>query len=392
MLSEDPLRQVNLLMQCLNQDKKRIGILLGAGCPFSIKNDAGKPLIPDIKGLTEIVKSKICDGEKDVNWDNICKQLKEDGIDEYNIEDILSRVRGLRDYAGNGEVRGLSKVVLDELENKICQEIKACVSQKLPNKATPFHNLATWIGLIDRSEPIEIFTTNYDLLIEQAHEDLRVPFFDGFIGTCHPFFDPYSIELDKLPSRWARLWKIHGSINWRSDKVDGYLKVYRTDPEKGGDVVIHPSHLKYDQSRKMPYLAMMERLRRFLITSPSILIIIGYSFGDQHLNDVIVQSIQGSPSTAVFALMYGSLSNYENAISLAEERSNLSLIAEDGAIIGTKQFHWKELQEMPESELSKEIIEWKNDPLDETCFKAYVKLGDFQSFGMFLQEISGALD
>jgi len=388
-MSDDPERLANQLLQCLTQDKKPIGLLLGAGCPYSIKDESNKPLIPDIKGLTEAVKERLnSKGCKD-HWGIIYSQLEEDGLAEPNIEDILSRVRGLKEYVGIGTVRGLNKVALEGLESDICNEIVDCVRKELPDKNTPYHNLASWIGSIDRAYSVEIFTTNYDLLIEQAFEDLRIPFFDGFVGARQPFFDAYAVEFDALPSRWAKLWKVHGSINWRGEIVDDGFKVWRTDTEKGGDVVIHPSHLKYDQSRKMPYLAMMDRLRKFLSTPSSALIIVGYSFGDQHLNDVIVQSLQGSPSTAVFALMYGQLSNYEEAVNLAKERANLTVIGKNGVMIGTKEQYWKKLDEEPEPIVPAGAVEWSKSTEKGDSWEASFKLGDFVSFGAFLQDIAG---
>jgi hypothetical protein len=376
------------LLQCLIQDKKPLGILLGAGCPYSIKDSADKPLIPDISGLTEVIKSKISGGDCSESWLNVCKQFSDDIGRSPNIEDILSRVRGLRDLAGTGQVRGLDKTKLENLEKKVCDEIKICADKKLISNSTPYHNLATWIGAIDRSEPVEVFTPNYDLLVEQAFEEVRLPYFDGFVGSNLPFFDPYAIEFDQLPPRWARLWKIHGSINWRSCTSDGGLKVWRSSVGEGGDVVIHPSHLKYEQSRKMPYLALMDRLRRFLSTPSSALVIIGYSFGDQHLNDVILQSLQGTPSAVAFALMFGPLSTNEKSVNIAKNRANMSLIAEDGAIIGTKQTVWKLVNEKSETSFP-EIIEWTSDAGGANSKKIHCNLGDFRCFGSFLQGISG---
>lgn len=392
-MDHDPERQANHLLQCLMQDKKPIGFLLGAGCPFSIKDGANNPLIPDIKGLTEIVSEKIRLGPNLKSWEMILAQLKDDGCVAPNIEDILSRVRGLIDYIGSGDIRGLKKEALIDLEEEICEEIINCVNKELPNKSTPYNNLGTWIGAVERSEPIEIFTTNYDLLLEQALEDHQIPFFDGFIGSKNPFFDPHAIESDKLPSRWARLWKIHGSINWRSTITNGNFKVWRAPASKvSGNAVIHPSHLKYEESRKMPYLAMMDRLKRFLGTPSSAFFIIGYSFRDQHLNYVIIEGLQGSPSSSAFALLYGPLSAYPNAISLAKDRGNLTLIAKDGAVIGTKEFLWKEGDSFPDSDLPKGTVEWVQDPSRKDIWKASFNLVDFKNFGDFLLDISGKRD
>ena len=134
---------------------------------------------------------------------------------------------------------------------------------------------------------------------------------------------------------------------------------------------------------------MMDRLKKFLNVSSSALVIIGYSFGDQHLNDVIIQGLQGAPTTIVFALMYGALGSCANATALARERGNLSVIAKDGAVIGTKEIRWLESEEKPESNLPAGAIEWSKETHEDTSWKPSVEIGDFRIFGTFLQDISG---
>lgn len=387
----DPERHASQLLQCLNQDKQKIALLLGAGCPYSVKQQDGTPFIPDIVGLTQLLNQILSSGKYESHWNNVCNQLREDRGKEPNIEEILGRVRGLRDYVGNDEVRGLNKNVLLDLEEIICNEIKECANKILPNERTPFHSLATWIGAINRQEPVEVFTTNYDLFLEQAFEAERIPYFDGFIGSSSPFFDAYSIENDKLPPRWARLWKIHGSINWRSSSSDGSFKVWRTDVEKGGNVVIHPSHLKYEESRKMPYLAMMDRLRKFVQTPSSVLIIIGYSFNDQHINDLLVEALQGTPSSAAFALLFDDLGCYPFAESLSVNRSNLSILSKNAAILGTNKYSWNSVTEIPSSNLPEGTIQWTKVDGETDIHNTTFHLGDFRLFALFLQQICGLI-
>jgi hypothetical protein len=382
----DPDRYINELLLCLNQDKKPIGLLLGAGCPFAIKTPTGDSLIPDIKGLKKKVYSNIKSTECGKLWKIIENVLKEEGVETPNIEQILSRVRGLSEYIGTDDLRGMDKSKLVNLEKKICEEIKNAMNTNLPEEITPYHQLANWIGAIQRNMPIEIFTTNYDLLMEIALEQLRIPFFDGFVGSHKPFFDPYAIEYDKLPPRWARLWKIHGSINWQTDGIS----VCRTNPDLcEGNLVIHPSHLKYEQSRKMPYLAMMDHLRGFLSISSGALIINGYSFGDQHLNDMLIQGLQGNPTMSAFALMYNDLENSSEVVEIAKKRGNLSVIATDGAVIGTREDNWKTESEKPDTYISQKYIDWSQSTVEKDKWEAKVRLGDFNVFGEFLQDITG---
>ena len=170
---------------------------------------------------------------------------------------------------------------LEKLDSDICDKIYELTQKTLSNNETAYHRIAAWVDAGSRTLSVELFTTNYDLLMEQALEDFRVPYFDGFAGVRKPFFDLRAMEEDKLPPRWARLWKLHGSINWFQDSNGAVFR--GTSGEAKARRVIHPSHLKFDESRRMPYLAMIDRLRAFLKQPSSVLVICGYSFRDDHI-------------------------------------------------------------------------------------------------------------
>lgn len=243
----------------------------------------------------------------------------------------------------------------------------------------------------------EIFTTNYDILIEQALERQQVPYFDGFVGSARPFFDQRAIEDGEIPKRWSRLWKLHGSINWRYNKTS--KAVVRSEHEADGDeLLIHPSHMKYDESRRMPYFVMIDRLRTFLRHKerPVALIILGYSFGDQHLNEAIVESLKANASSACFALQYGKLADYPDGVALAKANGNLSLMAYDGAVIRRRQGPWVA---NPATDISKLTTTFEKLPLPAggggvTVDPADLPQpcnflgGDFKRFGDFLDELS----
>ena len=245
MMIEDPRRQLGYLQQCLSSDKKPLGLFLGAGCPMAIRPDGEKyaPLIPDIAGITQSVCKNL---EKQPEYQPLIEivenHLEKDGCVNMTVEDMLTHIRSLRSVAGHDTVRGLSAEDLDKLDDAICQHIHQLVDKRLPNTETPYHHTASWVDAARRGNPVEIFTTNYDLLMEQAFEDSRVPYFDGFAGARQPFFDLLSMEEDMLPPRWARLWKLHGSINWYQVAGKGVFR--GTSKEEGGSRrVIHPSHL-----------------------------------------------------------------------------------------------------------------------------------------------------
>lgn len=332
---DDPARQLSLLKQILSSDKKPLGIFLGAGCPAAIRStDDGAALIPDVSGITNIVRAKLAESS------DYCRLLRKlddhftmDGHINPTVEDILTHVRSLRIVAGNDEVRGLSAESLDLLDDQICQLIHVVTNQALPNAETAYHRLAAWVGGSRRSDPVEIFTTNYDMLMEQAFEAVRIPYFDGFSGVQRPFFDLRGMEEDSLPARWARLWKLHGSINWYQTPEQAVFRS-TADGHSASKRVIHPSHLKYQESRRLPYLAMFDRLRAFLKQPTAAMVICGYSFRDFHVNEVIVQGLEATPSAVAFALIKSGLARYPHAIELARKRPNLNLLGRDGAVIG----------------------------------------------------------
>ena len=299
----DPIRHLEYLRQSLSQDNKPIGFFLSAGCPLAVPMKNGEwPLIPDIKKLTEWVRAELKDDE---TFKLLIKELEKAKIDINNIEDILSFIRDMLQVAKGNNVRGFTEAQLINLEKNVCKKIVKKMNVLLPNKETPFHILGKWISSIDRKIPIEIFTTNYDMLIEQALEDLEVPYFDGFVGARKAFFDLRAVVESKLiPEHWTRYWKIHGSINWYLEELNGQKKVYRSSEIKENEShLIYPSHLKYEQSRKMPYLALIDQLGSFIRQKSSFLVISGYSFNDEHLNNTIINSLKANKTAMALCLM-----------------------------------------------------------------------------------------
>ena len=185
-MKHDAHRQIGYIQQALSQNRKSIGIFLGAGCPLSVrinsrceietKKEYSDPIIPDVAGLTQIITDKL-KNSNDIpsSCDKLISQMKEDQIKNPNIEDILSQIRALKQVAGKGMVREFLSSDLDKLDVDICNIISEEVNKELPTDNTAYHNLAIWARSIPRLKPVHIFTTNYDLLVEQALEETACP-------------------------------------------------------------------------------------------------------------------------------------------------------------------------------------------------------------------------
>ncbi len=360
-------QQLDYLRAALEQEKKPLGILLGAGAPMSIRvGDA--PLVPGLEDLTAFVLSDVDESYRP-SVQTLVGHLDED--ERGNLEAILNYVRALAALPGTGSVRGVEKSTLDKLDSAICRVVRERVNAELPQSDNPYLSLALWIRAVRRLTPTQIFTTNYDLLMEQALERRRVAYFDGFMGSHEPVFDLQAIEEDDLPSRWTLLWKLHGSINWTQDEMGNVVR-RPANAADNSSALVYPSHLKYDQSRRLPYLAMMDRLKAFLRKPGAILVSCGFSYRDQHINEVIDQSLRANPTASVHALLYGSLDDYPEATGMASGLHNLALLAQDAAVIGGSRGTWS--------------AEHEADAGDEA---ASCDLGDFAAFGSFLQSLTG---
>ena len=405
----DVYRELEYLQQALSQNRKPLGFMISAGCPLSIRvnpkeeiEEDGKawtssePLIQDIAGLTLKIGSDIVakeDGTSAV-WTKVIASFKEDGFDDPNMEGILSFVRGLRGVAGNGKVRGLTFSELADLEQRICEIISAEVDRELPDTNSPYHNLAIWARSIRRESPVHLFTTNYDLLTEQALEEEGAPYFDGFIGSRKAFFDLAAVEDEKLmPPRWTRLWKMHGSINWRLEKNGSVTRGQQS--KENENYLIYPSHLKYDESRKMPFLAMMDRFKDFILQQSSILFMSGYSFGDEHINNLLLEALRSNPTAMVYGLLHGNLltkdgepeKKYQKARALALKTPNLALFSSDVGIIGRREKPWV-TQDEDKGGLPVGMV-LKSDTKSDSSNIHECKIGDFLMFTDMLKNISG---
>lgn len=401
----DAAQQTRNLRQVLQDDKQRIGCFLGAGCPLGVYDEAGSKSVVLIPAVVELTK-RVADGlhatdtalgatsKLKANWDALCAECKPSDGQDPTVEDVLTELRTLANRRGSAEILGMSKKDLGELDDKVCALISAEMRKPLPGYRNAYNRFASWIGGVHRDSPAEIFTPNYDLLFEQALEQHPLPHFDGFVGSREPWFDLASIEHDTIPARWTRLWKLHGSINWEKNEetVNGnkVTRVVRVTREAAaGKVMIFPSHLKYDQSRRMPYLAMLDRLRAFFHGKDAPrLVVCGYSFLDDHLNEVLLDGLRGNRNAQCFALMYSGLDKHPRVVGYAEKQSNLTVLAWDGAVVGTRVGGYR-TGTTGGTEHAPWLLEEALAGGDPKIMHPRCRLGDFHYFGLFLEQLCG---
>ena len=182
-----------------------------------------------------------------------------------------------------------------------------------------------------------IFTTNYDLYSEIALDDLGIHYVNGFSGGIKKYFNPtifnYALaeKMDLSQSKWSvidnfvYLYKIHGSLNWIQDNDESKLFGVREIQEAKFEVLenkevimIYPTPLKQNSSMGSPYSDLFREFQKKLMQNNNILVSIGYSFKDEHINNLIYQAFT-IPSFRLIILGDNQLSDEIKKLQLLDD-------------------------------------------------------------------------
>lgn len=247
---------------------------------------------------------------------------KDDGL-QVNLEQVLAILHRWRASMPNGTDRlrliGATKIDVkgDELDDCIAQVTQALARHCfLPTseKQDGFSAFKAFVRkLLTRPlnlKRVNIFTLNYDTLVEQAADAEGIVLLDGFVGTTRRIFRPESFEQDLyFPAettegrvhrfdRVLHLYKLHGSITWvaESPEIDNPYGIVAQDTKRHKvqhprRLLVYPTPSKVGETLGMPYAEMFRRFAVTVARPQSALFIIGYGFGDEHVNAVIRQAM-----------------------------------------------------------------------------------------------------
>lgn len=367
---------------------KNVGFFMGAGTSCALG-------LPNIAQLTSQIEEKLSTGGL-IPFRIVRDDLKSINPEvQISIEDILNQVRRIRDITGerqDSSYLGVNGIDAKNLDIEICKIIYNILIEKesQADLSTPKKFMA-WLNMQNRDFSKEVFTTNYDLIFEKSLEAIRAPYFDGFVGSYEPFFLQESVERstkkNDLTQSWIRLWKVHGSLSWfwkksqnsKSYKVVRLGKIERPDKEKN-ELVIYPSKEKYDSSRRQPFLVYFDRLKDYLLSGELLFIFSGYSFLDQHINELIFNGLRQNNRLSVIVFFYAD-SEVEQLQQLSAGYLNLTVFGPTKAIVNGVFGDWAFDPSMLRSKMKVEGF-WSEK-------KNKFILGDFNHLVEFLVASSG---
>lgn len=204
-----------------------------------------------------------------------------------------------------------------------------------------------------------IFTSNYDLAFEYAFDNLGIKYIDGFSGFHHRYFKPETFNYDvfypgsitagkvQRIEKVVRYFKLHGSISWVSDEKRTSSNIYgieempielikRKTKDNGdfgyGNLMVYPTAVKKSYTLDLPYSELFRHFAYCTSQPQSVLFTVGYSFCDEHFNDIIYQALSNPSFTLIIVDYNGSQKSAE--IKRLRDLNDPRIIILEGDFLG----------------------------------------------------------
>src|SRR5690554_3778233 len=260
------------------------------------------------------------------------KEAPKVGRAEANIEDDLrvanELLRGMEivESDKSGALKECINKTLEDFSASILKNETSIAASEEARREQAFNTLVTFLmsfasrtGVRDR---LNIFTTNYDRLIEAGAELAGLHLLDRFLGNLMPIFRSSRLDLDmhynppgirgepRYLEGVSRFTKLHGSVDWvqterdirriglpfGADNVDAFLAAPGMGQMSSNQLMIYPNAAKDRETAEYPYVELFRDLAAAICRPNSTLVTYGYSFGDEHINRVI-RDMLSIPST-----------------------------------------------------------------------------------------------
>ena len=272
--------------------ERSVVFLLGAGCSF----DAGIPVSGKMIEKLESLLSEKHDNTLFPLYNYVKHTIdygnKLFGIDrDFNIESLLVTLHALSEHKKthlypfvNGyrndllELAGADFSNVKQLIEVIENELAGWVTLGSYKSAEYYKNFQKFQSQLNFA--IRIFSLNYDLCLEKNVEcKIETGFYED-----QPWDGNRFLQNDDDDETAIYLYKLHGSIYWQ--RINGQLCV--SEQSYINPDVIFGTDLKMQAID--PYLFYLYEFRKY-VSSSELIVTIGYSYNDSHINDLISQAM-----------------------------------------------------------------------------------------------------
>lgn len=314
---------------------EHLALLVGSGLPIALA-DLGST---DKANLSPVG----FDGDLAENVDAWAKRsATELGRGDANIEDqiraAIHLIVGLdiqRDERADAWRTSLSRVLKELVASVLSME--RGLAGTLASDDETGHKLAqhlisfllTFASRTGPRERLQLFTTNYDRVLEYGCDLAGIRTIDRFVGALSPVFRTSRLDVDmhynppgirgepRYLEGVIRLTKLHGSLDWRARPgeirrialpIGADIAELGLDEDAFGSVIIYPNPAKDVETLEYPYAELFRDFSAALCRPNSVLVTYGYGFGDDHINRVIADMLT-IPSTHLLAIAYEDTGN-----------------------------------------------------------------------------------
>lgn len=313
-LNEKPFADAVLKFEELLAQGTR-AFLIGAGC----SKCAGLPL------TAELTQQALSNDALDDTTKAVLAAIIDlfVGAADANIEDYLSELIDLLAITERRTSRGATqksvtvggvsyseaslRTAADQIKKGIAGVIEKLVSIETHQNFVRAVHRPQRPGKSPSGQTVDYLVLNYDTVLEDALALERISFADGFDGGVTGWWSPQTFDRTGLA---ARVFKLHGSINWCElpddplpRRIGDRLQIAGANERR---ILIWPASTKYREVQLDPYAQLAERARRVLRPSGGsqcVLVVCGYRFSDAHINlelDRALRESAGNLTIVVF--------------------------------------------------------------------------------------------
>ncbi|MCT3071159.1 hypothetical protein EFN55_04335 [Leuconostoc citreum] len=278
---------------------------------------------------------------------NSDKEISKKYANFSDIEGFMTYLQQKINVSGTADVKTKLTKIFTKLKQQFIASIPRLDDEKYNSSETTtlYSNFYQQIFYHrqNSSPKLNVFTTNYDLFNELAFEKIGINYSTGFRNGLKPTFDITQFnyrqvdERNRYKDKWqpttkeADLYKLHGSINW----IEYDNSIVQSNSSEETNVVIYPTVLKHVETARIPYSPLFRELSIELQKPNSTLLIIGYGFGDDHINNIIFQNISNQDFTLI---IFGDISEEKlKEIKETCKNTNLHIIGGD---VNTTKAHY----------------------------------------------------
>lgn len=312
---------------------ENVSVLAGAGTSWHLGAPVIRSIPASLKNECEKDIEKYFGADKNPSFEDLMNCLQADRFIKEKKGESIAEI--------DKSIKAMQKWLFDNC-NTEKTKLNITDNDRLNKNRYHFHE--TFIKrLLQRPNNLKranLFTTNYDMAFDYALDNLGIHYINGFMGVHNRCFRPEVYDYDLYypgqsvtgkvhrAEKVLKYYKIHGSLSWLATKPNvsntyGIKEIPLNDEFKVGDdneLMVYPCVSKKSFTLDLPYSELFRQFSQTINQPQSVLLCVGYSFYDEHINDIIKQAL----SIPSFTLIIANFSPTKDEKSPIEELRKLN--------------------------------------------------------------------